>query len=343
MKHFAQLHLLTSYPPSNLNRDDIGRPKTAIMGGCERLRISSQCLKQAWRTSVIFDNLIKGERTKIKGKKIYRSLTEGGIPEDKAKDWTRKIMEEFGKLDTKNIEHAQLVHFNVEEIDYITKLTDKIIQRKSEPTKDELQLLLQKNQSAIDIAMFGRMLAKNPTFNEAAAVQVAHAISVHRVVVEEDYFTAVDDLNKEHSGAAHIGETGFVAGLFYLYICVDRKLLMKNLSENKERSVQSLKALVESAATISPRGKQNSFASRARASYIRSELGDQQPRSLSVAFLNPVKGGDTLEEAIKKLEEKSSNMDKAYGQCADSHKSMRVGGKGTLQEIMEHVVEGING
>ena len=33
MTRFVQLHFLTAYPPSNPNRDDLGRPKTAIYGG----------------------------------------------------------------------------------------------------------------------------------------------------------------------------------------------------------------------------------------------------------------------------------------------------------------------
>ena len=41
MTQFIQLHLLTSYAPSNLNRDDMGQPKTAKLGGVTRLRISS--------------------------------------------------------------------------------------------------------------------------------------------------------------------------------------------------------------------------------------------------------------------------------------------------------------
>ena len=60
MSTFIQLHLLTSYPPSNLNRDDLGRPKTAIMGGKTRLRVSSQSLKRAWRTSDLFESALAG-------------------------------------------------------------------------------------------------------------------------------------------------------------------------------------------------------------------------------------------------------------------------------------------
>lgn len=50
MRRFTQLHLLTAYPPSNPNSDDLGRPKTATYGGVTRLRLSSQSIKRAART-----------------------------------------------------------------------------------------------------------------------------------------------------------------------------------------------------------------------------------------------------------------------------------------------------
>lgn len=78
MSQFIQLHVLTSYPPSNLNRDDMGRPKTAVMGGVNRLRVSSQSLKRAWRTSDVFAEALggewKGTRTKRMGREAYQLL-----------------------------------------------------------------------------------------------------------------------------------------------------------------------------------------------------------------------------------------------------------------------------
>ena len=173
-------------------------------------------------------------------------------------------------------------------------------------------------------------------------MQVAHAVSVHEVAVEDDYFTAVDDLNKgeEDMGAGHIGETEFAAGLYYLYLCINRELLLKNLGGNEDLTKKGLAALVESSAKISPTGKQNSFGSRAYASYILAEKGDQQPRSLSVAFLKPVRGEDILAEAVRQMGEKRTNMEKVYGACADAHKIMNAEtGEGSLQEIIAFVTE----
>ena len=325
MNQFIQLHLLTSYPPSNLNRDDLGRPKTAVMGGELRLRVSSQSLKRAWRTSDFFntDDLKshKGIRTKKMGLEVFETLKNKGVDEKQAKEWAKLIAgfrgeeknkkgSQFGKLkksdkdnNTKELEIEQLVHFSPEEKQAINELCSILAKRKSAPTKEELKKLLQENHKSIDIAMFGRMLASATKYNTEAAVQVAHAISVHSVVVEDDFFTAVDDLNKEEDdmGSAHLGETEFSAGLFYLYICIDIKLLLKNLSNDKKLTDKALNALIESSTQVAPTGKQNSFASRARASYIRCEVGPQQPRSLSVAFLKPVEKGDMLKSAIAKM------------------------------------------
>jgi len=127
--------------------------------------------------------------------------------------------------------------------------------------------ILRRVGTAVDIATFGRMLADNPDFNREAAVQVAHAITTHRVTIEDDYYTAVDDLKtaEEDVGSGFVGELGFGAGVFYLYACVDRALLASNLDGNQDLAARAIGALVTAAATVSPRGKQPSFAAWARA------------------------------------------------------------------------------
>jgi len=381
MSQFIQLHILTSYPPANLNRDDLGRPKTAVMGGSQRLRISSQSLKRAWRTSDLFGQALanhKGIRTKEIGIKVYEAITTGrslsaviagkpsnettaGISEDAARKWAWKIASVFvdkpeGKtaekakdepkktksnVDKDTLKSEQLVFFDPDEIKKIDSLISVVVKEKRDWTRKELESLpKQSDYSAADLAMFGRMLASSPKANAEAAVQVAHAISVHEVAVEDDYFTAVDVLNEgaEDAGAAHIGETEFAAGLFYLYVCINRELLQKNLGDNKELAGNALKALTEAAAKIAPSGKQNSFASRARASYILAEKGDEQPRSLAVAFLKPVSGKDMLSEAINALTTTRENMDKVYGASAKKPELMNaVTGEGKLDAILNYV------
>ncbi|WFE70601.1 type I-E CRISPR-associated protein Cas7/Cse4/CasC [Halomonas sp. M1] len=328
MSHFIQLHLLTSYPPANLNRDDLGRPKTALMGGAKRLRVSSQSLKRTWRTSALFEEALAGHvgtRTKRLGSEAYKEMKEKGLDEKTAAASAEKIAGVFGKLrkvekgEAKEFEIEQLVHVGLEERQAISALVETLAAEKREPNDDELKLLRHK-PAAADVALFGRMLAAVPEYNVDAACQVAHAITVHAAEVEDDYFTAVDDLNTgdKDRGAAHIGESGFGAGLFYLYICIDRQQLVENLQGNSELADQAIAALVEAAVKTSPKGKQNSFGSRAHASYVLAEKGNQQPRSLSTAYLRPVTGQDQTRDAIKSLERQAQAFDDAYEAGADS-------------------------
>lgn len=372
MAEFIQLHMLASYPPSNLNRDDLGRPKTAMMGGACRLRVSSQSLKRAWRTSEIFkeafgDHL--GIRTKEMGWNIYLALTGGkaltdvleesdaapvrtAVAEKNAVAWGQAIAAQFGKV--KSVKESkednkekkkkeslcveQMVHFSPDEIAAIDELISRITRDGVAPGKDDLKLLRKQN-SAVDIAMFGRMLAARPEFNQDAAIQVAHAFTVHAGVVEDDYFTAIDDLNP-NNGAAHLGETEFASGLFYLYVCINRDLLVENLGGDSALADNALRAIVETMTKISPSGKQNSFASRVYASYLMAEKGQQQPRSLASAYLKPVKGVDLIETAVATLNDQRTKMNAVYGSCSDQCYEMNAHvGNGTLADIMNFVVE----
>ncbi len=199
--------------------------------------------------------------------------------------------------------------------------------------------VLELGKTSVDIAMFGRMLASSPEYNIEAAVQVAHAITVNQVKIEDDFFTAVDDLNKhdEDSGAGHMGEAGFGSGIFYLYLCINKTQLINNLQDEALAS-QAIQALIETAAKVSPTGKQNSFASRTYTSYLLAEKGTQQPRSLSVAFLKAVKGDDPMGIAITALENQRNHFDAVYGSCADSQQSMNAQtGQGSLSTILQFV------
>ena len=226
MSEFIQIHMLTCYAPSNLNRDDLGRPKTAKMGGVDRLRISSQSLKRAWRTSDLFQESMAGHigtRTKRLGVEVHGRLIGQGTKEKDAINWTKAIAGQFGKLKKKDknnptseLEIEQLVHVSPEEYELTMKLAETLADENREPKEEELALLRNKSQ-AVDISLFGRMLASSPKYNVEAAAQVAHALTVNRVVVEDDYFTAVDDLNtgEGDAGSAHIGEASFGSGVFY--------------------------------------------------------------------------------------------------------------------------------
>ncbi len=346
MANFLQLHLLTSYPPACLNRDDLNRPKTAVMGGVPRLRVSSQSLKRAWRTSEQFGAALKGHkgtRTKLMGVQIYNRMVKAGVKEKDAREWAQEIAGKFGALKSKkdgkplnDLEIEQLAHFSPEEEAVINALADKLAADKRKMTEEELNLL-RKEHTAADIALFGRMLASSPGYNTEAACQVAHAITVHRAAVEDDFFTAVDDLNTREE-AAHMGEQGFAAGLFYSYVCIDCDLLSNNLGGDAELTGRAIRALVEAAATVAPTGKQNSFAHRVWASYVLAEKGNRQPRGLSLAFMKPVNeyGEGMLVNAVSALDTMRTNLDKVYhnGQPLPSKSINALKGEGDFQELL---------
>lgn len=358
MSRFIQIHLLTAYPPANLNRDDLGRPKTAKMGGVDRLRVSSQSLKRRWRTSELFEKALAGHigiRTKELGVKAYEKLLAGGVKDKSAFEWAKTIAGVFGKnkkADKKEpldeLEIEQLVHIGPDELAAINRLIATLIEEQRAPQESELELLRSRT-SAVDIALFGRMLASKPAFNVEAACQVAHAISVHPVVIEDDYFTAVDDLNdgQKDVGSAHIGETGFAAGLFYSYLCINREQLVENLEGDGVLADKAIAALIEAAVKVPPSGKQNSFAHQGYASYVLAEVGDQQPRSLAVAYLKPVevqglRDADYLTQAVAAIRAQREGFEQVYGPCAERHYELYVSAeaKGSLAEMLAFIEGG---
>ena len=348
MTDFLQLHFLTAYGPSNLNRDDTGRPKSVVFGGVPRLRVSSQSLKRAWRTSEVFADSLEGhlaDRTQRLGKEVFNRLTGGGMDEEHALEAARKIAGVFGKIKSEKDKNPsfieQLAFISPQEREKAFDLADRALEGESiEPKAEDL---LHRADSAADVAMFGRMLADNAKYNREAAVQVAHALTTHRAIAEDDYYTAVDDLKSredpEDAGAGFVGVQEFGAGLFYLYVCVDRDLLLRNLDGSTALCQASVAALAEAAATVAPRGKQASFASRARAIYALAERGSSQPRSLAAAFLKPVMGDDHGAQSVAALEGFRDRLDAAYGACAESSYTMNiVQGEGTLQELIAFAV-----
>lgn len=371
MSTFIQIHTLTSYPASNLNRDDLGRPKTVTMGNSTRLRVSSQSLKRAWRTSDIFQQSVGGEhigiRTKEIGKHVFSALVNGTTLRDSlngiengefdvvkkasAAKIAKAIAGVFGKNKTEDkkaedkdkalldsLEIEQLAHFSQEELEAISVCVEGCRESGKEPEKEELDLL-RKNNAAVDVAMFGRMLASSPEFNTDAAVQVAHAMTVHSVALDDDFFTAVDDLNKEDNGASHLGVTEFGAGLFYNYICIDRDLLDENLANNVVLRNNALSGLVKAVTQISPTGKQNSFASRAYASHVLAERGVEQPRNLSVAFIKGISTKDVLVDATKALLDTREKMNATYGVTTEQYIMDVEKSEGTLQGLVEFITE----
>jgi len=232
---FVELHMIQSFSPANLNRDDTNNPKDCEFGGVRRARISSQCLKRSMRLSPVFagtTGVDVGKRTKwIIKKYLLPRLLDAGKDEGEALSNLERFVPLYAsKLDARSKEDkktAVLLYLSEAEIEGIIEALlenwDSLSDDKA--LKALVRDLVKKHQgssSAPDIALFGRMLAEKPELGLDAACQVAHAISTHRVTMEMDFYTAVDDLNPEDTaGAGMMGFTGFDSACFYRYARID--------------------------------------------------------------------------------------------------------------------------
>lgn len=348
MARFIQFHLLTTYGPSNPNRDDQGRPKQAVVGGAPRLRISSQSIKRALRESSFFELDLKGHlgtRTKRLHEQLVADQTAKGVDAVAAAQAADTVAEIFGKLekvgqkDDERSVATTLAFISPAEWALAGELMDKVLSGDDLPKEKDLKkLVLRKADGAVDIAMFGRMLAADADFNREAAVQVAHAITTHRAQAEEDWFAAVDDLNKaDDTGAGHLGETAFGSGVYYQYVCVNTDLLVENLGGDRELAAKGGEALAKALPMVTPTGKQNSFAHRPRAFYMLAEKGNQAPRDLSGAFFEAVRTLPLADTSVKALEKTRADIDAAYGKCFDDDCKMHIGQEGTLEDIVSFI------
>ncbi len=354
MTTFVQFHLLTSYGPSNPNRDDQGRPKQAMVGGVPRLRMSSQSVKRALRESSFFaldlaDNM--GTRTKRLHEKLVAHLVDKGTDATRAAEIATEVAGIFGKIDAPKKDEVTrvattLAFISPDEWRLAEELAEKAAAGEALPKDKELKkLVLRRADGAVDIAMFGRMLADDADFNRDAAVQVAHAITTHAAQAEEDWYSAVDDLNKaEDTGAGHLGETAFGSGIYYQYVCVNCDLLVENLNGDRELAARGIEALAKALPQTAPAGKQNSFAHRPIAFYMRAEAGARAPRDLSGSFFTPVdrklrelEVNDLQRGSVKALEQTAQQIDACYhdGVAEKTCPPLNtLDGTGTLAEIV---------
>jgi CRISPR system Cascade subunit CasC len=328
---FIELHILQNFAPSNLNRDDTGNPKDTEFGGVRRARVSSQAIKRSirWHDSFKAATTVEnGARTRWLARNLAKRLMKAGKPEEQANKAAANFASEcLGDMDKKQpLRSNVLVYLDEDErqsmANAILENWDKVIAEDSTAVskivKEQLKNLGEFT-SAPDVALFGRMLARKPTtLILNAACQVAHAISTHRVNMELDYFTAVDDLlTDEESGAGHVNVTAFNSACFYRYARIDWDLLVKNLNDDKELARKTVEGFLRAAALAIPSGKQNAFAAQNPPDFMFGVVRqDGQSWSLANAFEIPVKSGrdgGLMSASIEKLKAYWEKLNKVYG------------------------------
>ena len=326
-----ELHILKSHAASRLNRDGADRPKTIMIGGCRRLRISSQSEKYSIRNSNIFDQFLDeaheeyGAVRMIRTRhatdsireflhtKIIEAGHEPGDYSEQINQSLRSLKNLFRKKTKKETDHdekTQLIAFSQVEIEAIAddifgvnKKGEILIRDCAEAIKEVYSERTSVGTLSPELQLFGRFTtASNYLQDIDVPLQVSHGFTVHEVKIEQDYWTAVDDLNRssERQGGGHLDMRAFGAGVFYHYYCLDVPLLSRNVSRaftqlSQEQSVgltrELLAAFLYAALCRNPSGGQTGHANHDLPSCAYGTFGNAFPCSAQVAFERPVQNG----------------------------------------------------
>ena len=298
---FLDVHAIQTVPPSNINRDDTGSPKTAQYGGVTRARVSSQSWKKAIRQ--YFLEYGGMNNVGIRSLEIVRYVADkivgidASITPETAMELAEKALNPAG-VSTKDKKVKALFFISSKQAD---KLAHAAIE--GETSKAELQELL-KNDPAIDIILFGRMVADDPKLNEDASSQVAHAISTHEVQTEFDFFTATDDFSSANdAGAGMLGTIEYNSSTLYRYANVAVHEFCRQIGD-QTLVVNALKLFVEAFVKSMPTGKINTFANQTLPQALLICLRGDRPVSLVSAFERPIRSSEGyVMESIKQLKD----------------------------------------
>lgn len=314
---YIDIHIIQTVPPSCINRDDTGSPKTAVYGGKTRARVSSQAWKHAVRLMFrdIFDQELLGDRTKRVTEMVVKHIkaVDSAIDDAKAEKLALDACKAAGiSMDKKKEQQSDVLMFisNAQAREIARLAVEK--NNGADVSGNDFKAALRERPS-VDMALFGRMVASDPSLNYDASAQVAHSISTHTVHNEYDYFTAVDDLSPEdNAGAGHLGTVEYNSATLYRYATVNVNELCKDLGN--DIAVKTVKGFVGSLVRSMPTGKQNTFANRTYPDYVYVTVRNDQPANLSGAFEKPVTAKDEgyVKGSIEALSKYSGEVYKNY-------------------------------
>ena len=308
---FLQLHTLTGYAATLLNRDDIGRAKRLPFGGSDRIRVSSQCLKRHWREATgewSLQDLGRGKSTR--SRRVFsdviagRLKTERGLSDDqivnvltpiRAAVLGESIKARQARKDKSTTEGAdplaslhtdQVIVLGEPEIAFLTEIATELVRHDADATANAVEAYFKDKETkanlkalamgaGLDAAIFGRMVTSDLMARTDSAVHVAHSFTVHAEETEPDYFSALDDLVAAEGalGSGHINTSELTSGLFYAYVVVDLRQLVSNLSGDRALAAKVLQRLVHLIATVSPGAKRGATAPYACAELMLAEAG----------------------------------------------------------------------
>lgn len=331
MSTFIELHLIQNFAPSCLNRDDTGAPKDAMFGGFRRSRISSQCIKRAIRETFSESGLLNTEELGVRTRNIV-AILEQKLAEKEITSATAAIENALATIELKvKARTNKLAH-----TEYLLFLSNNAINELAGVIASHLEALKKGkgdrevkkaidacigSASAVDVALFGRMLADRKELNVDAAAQVAHAISTHRVDRESDFFTAVDDWTKskndEEADAGMLGTVEFNSSCQYRYSVLNVDKLIENLGGDVGLSHRGIQAFLRASVLAIPTGRQNTFAAHNLPSFVGITVQQSQPISLANAFEKPVWAGENKHglaaASVARLQAHATQLTQSFG------------------------------
>lgn len=301
-----EFHILQSFPVTCLNRDDVGAPKTAIVGGSTRARVSSQCWKRQVRLAMPAFGIKLGVRTKKVASLLQAAMQQHGADTTAAEACAARMAEVLSD-DT-------LLFFSETEADAFAQYAKELHFDATAIKEKELGKVTRKALDgavdALDIALFGRMVAKAPEMNVEAAASFAHAISTHKVANEVEFFTALDDLQEE-PGSAHMGSLEFNSATYYRYVSLDLGQLEQTLGQGSLPA--AIEAFVKALFVAVPAARQTTQSGASPWEYARVLVRSGQ--RLQVPFETAVKArdGGYLASSIHELKAYLSKKEKLAG------------------------------
>lgn len=302
-----EFHILQSFPVTCLNRDDVGAPKTAMVGGVSRARVSSQCWKRQVRMAMPTFGVRLGIRTKQAAQLFTEACRDLGAEDSVAEACGKKladlIIDDTLLFISQTEARAFAEYAREKEFDpsaFKERELSRIARQAMNPAVD-----------ALDIALFGRMVAKAADMNVEAAASFSHAISTHKVSNEVEFFTALDDLSDE-PGSAHMGSLEFNSATYYRYISLDLGQLAQTLGNDADLETP-VEAFVKALFVAVPQARQTTQSGASPWEYARVLV--RRGQRLQVPFESPVKakGNGYLQPSIEALKDYLDKKEKLSG------------------------------
>jgi len=345
MKHL-ELHIIQSVPVACLNRDDLNSPKTAIFGGVQRARVSSQSWKRAIREMAkeMAPDQFKGERTRLMFEPLVQAMKAKDLSNADAEEGAKKIVDELVKLDTRSTDKVKS-----KTLYFMSPLELETLAKTYAETKDVKKSLKAVDAKALkdaaDISIFGRMVANDHSLTVEAASMFSHALSTHKVDNEIDFFSAVDDRQpKEESGAGMTSTLEFNSATYYRFAALNLDMLadrdhLDSLAQEERQGV--VRTFVEATIKAIPGARKNSMNGNTLPVYVLGVVrGQGHPIQLVNAFEKPVWSKEGYaDKSVDLLKAEYAKLKDAWGLESAFEKAIPDVGINTfINEITNHVV-----